>query len=55
MDKQTLRYTYLTYFAGQYAKKENLDYDTLEAMADGNFTLEKEVLKELINEGLIEE
>ena len=54
MDKQTLRYTYLTYFAGQYAKKENLDFNTLNAMADGNFTLEKDVLKELINENLIE-
>lgn len=54
MDKQTLRYTYLTYFAGQYAKKEELSFDTLEEMAGGNFNLEKEVLKDLINEELIE-
>lgn len=54
MNKQDLRYSYLSYFAGQYAKKEKLSFDTLEEMAGGNFNLEKEVLKDLINEELIE-
>nr|QGT49758.1 hypothetical protein Melaina855_1450 [uncultured Candidatus Melainabacteria bacterium] len=54
MDKQTLRYSYLGYFASQYAKKDDIDFDTLENMAAGDNDLEKEVLKELINEGLIE-
>lgn len=54
MDKQTLRYSYLGYFASQYAKKDGIDFDTLENMAAGDNDLEKEVLKELINEGLIE-
>lgn len=54
MNKQDLRYSYLGYFASQYAKKEDIDFDTLEDMAAGDSNLEREVLKELINEGLLE-
>ena len=54
MNKQDLRFSYLGYFAGQYAKKEDIDFDTLENMAAGDSDLERIVLKELINEGLIE-
>ena len=54
MDKQTLRYTYLTYFAGQYAKKEDMDYETLVKMAGDNYELCTEVISELVKEGLVE-
>ena len=54
MNKQDLRYSYLGYFASQYAKKEGIDFDTLENMADGDSNLEREVLKDLINEGILE-
>ena len=54
MNKQDLRYSYLGYIAGQYAKKEDIDFDTLEDMAAGDNDLEREVLKDLINEGLLE-
>ena len=54
MDKQTLRYTYLTYFAGQYAKKEDMDYETLVEMAGDNYELCTEVISELVKEGLVE-
>jgi len=54
MDKQTLRYTYLTYFAGQYAKKEVMDYSTLLEMSGDNYELCTEVVSELVNEGLVE-
>ncbi len=54
MNKQDLRFSYLGYFAGQYAKREDIDFDTLENMAAGDSDLERIVLKELINEGLIE-
>lgn len=53
MDKQTLRYTYLTYFAGQYAKKEDMDYYALVEMAGDNYELCTEVIKELVDEGLV--
>ena len=54
MDKQTLRYTYLTYFAGQYAKKEDMDYEALVEMAGDNYELCTEVISELVKEGLVE-
>lgn len=54
MDKQTLRYTYLTYFAGQYAQKEDMDYEALVEMAGDNYELCTEVISELLKEGLVE-
>lgn len=53
MDKQTLRYTYLTYFAGQYAKKEDMDYYALVEMAGDNHELCTEVIRDLVDEGLV--
>lgn len=53
MDKQTLRYIYLTYFAGQYAKKEDMDYYALVEMAGDNYELCIEVIRELVDEGLV--
>jgi len=54
MNKQDLRYSYLGYFAGQYAKREDISFEALEDIAAGDRKLEIDVLKELINEGIIE-
>lgn len=53
MDKQTLRYTFLLYFAGQYAKKEDMEYDTLLEMSDNNYDLCSEVVCDMVKEGLV--
>ncbi len=53
MDKQTLRYTFLLYFAGQYARKEDMEYDTLLEMSDNNYDLCSEVVCDMVKEGLV--
>lgn len=53
MDKKDIRYSYLNYFRNQIAHNQLIDVKTLIDIA-GNPKIAKEVLNELVNDGLVE-
>lgn len=53
MDKKDIRYAYLNYFRNQMAHEQLIDVKTLLDIA-GNFETAKEVLDDLVKDGLIE-
>ena len=53
MDKKDIRYSYLNYFRNQIAHNQLIDVKTLLDIA-GNPKIAKEVLNELVNDGLVE-
>lgn len=53
MDKKDIRYSYLNYFRNQIAHNQLIDVKTLLDIA-GNPKTAKEVLNELVNDGLVE-
>lgn len=53
MDKKDIRYSYLNYFKNQIAHNQLIDVKTLIDIA-GNPKIAKEVLNELVNDGLVE-